>query len=125
MSAGVLARDVDRIFAHVSEQFRQGPRTFGSTLDKAAFRKASEAAIRAHHVTEVSAWDFEPQGVSRAQRTATMVFKVKPRGNWGGDAAYYLCRAQFVLDPDNQWRLEGFEIFNPFVDVHEPLQIPF
>jgi hypothetical protein len=69
-------------------------------------------------------WDFERGEVSRAQRTAKVHFMVKARGDWRGSEAGYPCNADFVLDPDGQWRLRGFQIFNPFVEADQPLHIP-
>jgi hypothetical protein len=118
MGQGVEEHNLDHIFAHVSQEFRF------DNLDKAAFRKAAEGIIQRHDVTQVKVWEFDVESISREKREAKVSFKVKPRGNFGGDAAYYLCRAQFVLDADGHWRLKGFQVFNPFVDTRTPLQIP-
>src|SRR5436309_13981302 len=53
MAAAVKARDVNRIFSHISEEFR-----FGSH-DKATFRRRAEDVIRSRDVEEVIVWDFE------------------------------------------------------------------
>jgi hypothetical protein len=126
MSAGVESHDLNRIFAHVSDQFQQGMPTFGSagsTLGKEAFRQRSESIILSRNVTRVSVWSIEVTELSRANRLAKVTFYAKPRGNWESEV-YYLIRAQFVLDPDDQWRLKGFEVFNPFVETNQPIQIP-
>jgi hypothetical protein len=116
MSAGVKHHDLDRIFAQISESFHL------DNLGKAHFRKRCAELMERQDVTDVEAWEFEPGALSGTTRT--MTFKVKPHGNFGGGAAFYQCRAEFVRDPDGQWRLQTFQIFNPFVDTHTPLQIP-
>ena len=118
MSAGTKAHNVDRIFAHISDRFQLG------TLDKQAFRGRVEDVIRNHGVDEVVIWDFVPTEISREKRAATVEFDVKVRGDWSSGAEFYHCKARFVLDPDNQWRLAGFQLFNPHVNTSEPIAIP-
>lgn len=118
MSAGVRARDTNRIFAHISDQFRY------SGMGKEAFRGFVDQHLKRGDVTEVLAYDFDQAQVSRKDRTALIEFTVKPKGPVTGDAAYYHCKATFVLDPDNQWRMKGFDVFNPYSDSKTPLNIP-
>ena len=119
MEAGVKAQNAERIFAHVSDQFQLGG------LDKTAFRQFVEQVFKhSGQVDEVHAWDFDNVQVDRPRKIATLEFKVKPKGQLTGDAAYYLIKATFVLDPDDRWRLKTFEAFNPFVESNKPLDIP-
>lgn len=118
MEAGVKAQNADRVFAHVSDQFRLGG------LDKATFRHFVEQVFsHPGQVDEIHAWDFDNLQVNRAGKVATLEFKVKPKGQMTGDAAYYLIKAVFVLDPDDRWRLKTFEAFNPFVDSDKPMDV--
>jgi hypothetical protein len=129
MSAGVRERNVERIFAHVSEQFRL------NNSDRAAFRRFAEEAIRRGQVTEVKAWDFQfaddfraterrtVRGTAQQVPVARVQFRVKPEGP-GLTTAGFLCRATFVRDPDGQLRLLDFQLFNPLSDQNQPLQIP-
>jgi hypothetical protein len=129
MSAGVRERNVDRIFANVSEQFRL------NNSDRAAFRAFAEQAIRRGQVTEVKAWDFHfpddfraterrtVRGTPQEVQVARVQFSVKPEGP-GLNTAGFLCRATFIRDPDGQLRLLDFQIFNPLVDQNQPIQIP-
>jgi hypothetical protein len=117
MSAGVRSRNLDRIFSHVAADFRHG------SLNKEAFRQASERAIREHDVTNVLVWDFELAEVSRQKRSARITFLVKPEGNLGTPARYLHCAADFVLEPDGQWRMKGFELTDPF-EKGERVPIP-
>jgi hypothetical protein len=118
MSAGVRGHDLDRIFAHVSQDFR-----FHS-LNKEAFRKTADRAIREHDVTNVLAWDFEPGEISRERGRAQVTFLVKPEGNWGTPAQYFRCEAEFVREADGQWRMRGFQIFDPLTNSRDPVPIP-
>jgi len=120
MSAGVAAGDVDQIFAHVSDSFILGGR------NKASFRPFVQNEIRNGGVSSVKVWDIDIKTLSREQRQATVVFKVKARGSQVMDPGVYNCRAEFVLDPDNQWRLKTFTLFLPQTDPMkgEPLPLP-
>lgn len=118
MAAAVKARDLDRAFRHISRDFR-----FGS-LDRTAFRQRAEEAIRHENVDDVLVWEFERGEISRQTRTAKVSFMVKVRGNWRGSEVGYRCDADFVLEPDDQWRMRGFQIFKPFMETNEPIHIP-
>jgi hypothetical protein len=118
MAAAVKTRDLDRIFSHISESFH-----FGSH-DKAAFRRRSEEVIRAGEVEEVIVWDFQRGDIARDQRTGKISFMVKARASWRGSEAGYRCDADFVLDSDGQWRMGGFQLFNPFRESKEPIPLP-
>jgi hypothetical protein len=117
MGKGVEARDLDRIFANISNSFRF------ENLDKKGFRKGAEDIIHRRDVTQVLVWEFAVDSLSREKREANVTFRAKPKGNFAGEN-YYLVRAHFVLDPDDQWRMQTFQVFNPFVDTKTPLQIP-
>jgi hypothetical protein len=116
MSAAVRAGDVDRIFANVSDDFKRG------TANKAGFRQQAERVIRGG-VNEVEIWNVtvadDPSG-----GPAGVEFFAKPRGGIADGTAFYLIRARMKRDPDGQWRLQGFDAFNPYSDSNTPLQIP-
>jgi hypothetical protein len=118
MAAGVKARNLDRIFQHISSTFH-----FVS-FDKAAFRQRAEEIIRRRDVDEVVVWDFERGEIAREKRTGKISFMVKARSDLRGSDIPYRCEADFVLDSDGQWRMSGFQIFKPFVDSKEPIHIP-
>src|SRR5207248_1850498 len=93
-------------------------------LDKARFRQFVEQIFNHRgQVDEIHAWDFDNLHIDRPGKVATLEFKVKPKGQMTGDAAYYLIKATFVLDPDDRWRLKSFEAFNPFVDSDTPMDV--
>ena len=114
----IMNRNLDRIFSHISRDFRY------RSLDRNAFRQRSEDVLRNRNVEEVVVWDFERGDADRKERRGTVRFMVKPRGNWQGNEAGYLCEARFVLDPDGQWRMSGFQIFNPFRESNQELIVP-
>jgi len=118
MSAALHARNMDRIFAHISDNFGFHRHA------KPEFRRLCEEVLHRRDVTECVVWDFVPEEVSRARGTGKLSFNVKPRGNWGSGAEFYLCKAEFVLEADGQWRMKTFEIFNPYVDTSHPMDIP-
>jgi hypothetical protein len=118
MAAGVTAHDLDRVFEHISADFQYRGH------DKLAFRLKADEAIRARHVESVQVWDFEPIAIDRPRRSASMAFRVKGKGNWSTGKEYYRCLAEFVLDPDSQWRMRGFKIFNPLVETDQEIAIP-
>jgi signal transduction histidine kinase len=118
MGAGVREKNTDRIFDHISDRFRLG------SLDKEAFRSAVDPILKRGDVTEINVWDFRDADISREKRTGTLVFQVKPQPEDRFNKQFYRCKATFVLDPDDQWRLKGFELFNPFVDTDTPLNVP-
>lgn len=120
---GVMAeagsrRDLERVFRHISKDFQHG------TLDKAAFRQAAERVMRRFNVRNIRIWDLEPGEIAREARSGKIAFKVKVQSDLTRETDFFLCRAEFVLDPDGQWRMKGFQIFNPLVNTDQPLQIP-
>ena len=129
MSAAVRERNVERIFANVSEQFHLG------ASDRASFRALAERAIRTGQVTAVSVWDFQfpedfrgterrtVRGATQQLQVARAQFRAHPEGP-GLANAQFLVRATFVRDPDGQLRLLDFQLFNPLVDQNQPIQIP-
>jgi hypothetical protein len=118
MAQAVKAQDIERISMHISASFH-----FQSS-DKSAFCNRANEDMRRGHVDEVVVWEVEVKDVSREKRTAKVHFMAKARSNWEQSKIPYRCRADFVLDPDDQWRLKGFELSNPYVETHQPIQVP-
>jgi hypothetical protein len=108
MAAGVKDHDPDKVFAHVSEDFRLGGK------DKAKFREFAEPHLRGSGDREVVVWDvrFPPESRSALRGgpgTGVLVeFRITPKGFDGRDGLSYPCDATFVRDPDRQWRLKSF-----------------
>jgi hypothetical protein len=117
MAAAVAARDADAILRNVSDDFRHGG------MDKAGLRGLVEKVLRQRAIDGLQVWDFDwPE--SAAPRTRPVHFRAKPLGGMASGEAFYLVKATFVRDPDGQWRLKGFDVFNPFVNTTQPFEIP-
>jgi hypothetical protein len=127
MAGGVRAQNIAAILGHVSGDFRHG------SMTRELFDHFAESAIRGHRVEEVEVWDFhfpdDFRGPFRIPSTgrdtlvARVSFTAKPKGGMASEA-FYRCEAQFVRDPDGQWRLFDFRIFNPAMESTQPLEIP-
>jgi hypothetical protein len=122
MGAAVRARSVDDIFQHISSRFRRGGQ------DRESFRHSVDAALRGNLIAEIVVWDIDVPSDFRTNSGETQLarveFNVKARGGRVGETPPHHCRAQFIRDPDGQWRLQGFDLFNPLVDTNQPIQIP-
>jgi len=117
MAAGLQERRFDQTFSHISDEFRRGGR------DKRALQQEAESVARRFDIREVNVWDIDVREISRERRAARVDFNVKAKGNWGGDEAFYRCEADFILDPDGDWRLRSFELFIP--TTRQPAGVPF
>jgi hypothetical protein len=111
MAAGVPARDADRIFAHISDDFRLRGQTA-----KADFRRTVEGHLRRGDVTDLAVYAFNPLEIARNKRSATVLFGAKGKGPGFQGYEMYNVKAFFVLDPDGQWRLKDFRLYLPQVD---------
>jgi hypothetical protein len=120
MAAAVAARDVDRVFAQISDRFHLG------STDKAQFQDRVAAYIASGEIQEIRVWDYKPVEISRATGDALVQLKVKGRGA-ATRGEFYNCRSRFVLDPDGQWRLQTFELFLPGFEPHagQGIALPF
>jgi hypothetical protein len=116
MAAAVRDRAPDRLFAHISESFRL------ETLNRAGFREFVNRADRERWVTELRVWDFEfPADFKETGRVA---FQAKPTGPMIGEGQFFRVEAVFRRDPDGQWRLQTFQLFDPLSDTNQPVRIP-
>jgi hypothetical protein len=115
---GIQKRNTEQVFANVAEDFRY------RTYNKSAFRAAADPHIRAGDAADVQVWDFEPDSISRAEKQAEVHFNVRASGVTPSGREFFLCKAKFVLEKDDKWRLQSFELFNPFVETNRPLDIP-
>jgi hypothetical protein len=115
---GVRARDFDRVFRHVSDDFRRGG------FDKAQFRTFAQDVSHRRNVTEFQAWGFIPGNISRQKHRGELEFSFKIRGNWSAGTEYFLARTVWHLDSDGEWRLQNFDVFNPLTDTNSRIQIP-
>jgi hypothetical protein len=129
MAAAVQARNPAAIMAHVSDDFQVRGH------DRATFQGFVERALRERWVDQVVVWDFffpddfrgpaevRRGGEVRPRQVARMSFRAKPIGGRVGENAGFPCEARFVRDPDGQWRLLDFEVFNPVI-TNQPEPVP-
>lgn len=117
ISAAVRQRDLDKVFANLSDQFRSP-----SGMTKQAFRSNVESLRRSYEITELVVWDFEfSERPAREKGTATASFRFKVKGNFG-DMIEHRCEPVFVYEPPHGWRMKSFTIFKPM--PNEPIQLP-
>ncbi len=127
MAAGVRARDANAIFNHVSEHFNQGG------ANRARFRDTVDRILHNRMVDEVEVWDFTfPEdfratvslpGQETPAETIRFSFRAKAKGGMAPEGPGNPCEARFVRDPDGQWRLLDFQVFNPVL-TDQPQSIP-
>jgi hypothetical protein len=117
MAAAVKTRDAEAIFRHIAADFQFRGQ------DRARFRAYTETVFQHGWIGELAVWEFQwPEGGTDSTRPVQ--FLAKPLGGVFSNDLYYLIRADFVRESDGQWRLKGFEIFNPYSDSKTPLSIP-
>jgi hypothetical protein len=113
MARAVEARDIDGIFLHISDRFRF------RNLDKAGFRRFVEGVAGDGGVRKIKVWDFK-----FPEQTGKLEFRTSAEGPLVMEPNQAYVRAEFVLEEKGQWRLKGFEIFNPVVDSNSPWSLP-
>jgi hypothetical protein len=118
MAAGVREQNLNKTFAHISDQFQF------NNIGKKDFRHGCEEAMRSRNVEDVVLSQFDAAQFDAQRQKARIDFMVKPIGNFGEASIPYRCVADFVKEPDGKWRLLTFQIFNPFVDQHTPMHVP-
>jgi hypothetical protein len=118
MAAGVKNGNPDQVFQHFAKDFRY------RSLNKEAFQQQADPRIRSGVVDEVRILSYDKVNIRRPEKKADIEFHVKPFGPGIGDTLYYLCRARFVLEDDGQWRMQTFELYNPFMESNRAIDIP-
>jgi hypothetical protein len=117
MSDGVHQRNLNRVFEHVSESFSYGAAT------RSSLRQQAETRIQQGDVTEIPIWDLKLESIT-GDKNAVVDFKFKTKGRFDNGVGYR-GKAYFVRDPDRQWRLQRFEIFNLGGDNNTaPIAVP-
>jgi ketosteroid isomerase-like protein len=125
MSAGVQAKDVNRIFDSVSKDYnRHG-------LDKDGFRQMTSSVITGNIVDRVAIWgyDFAPDYKEKSspsdarENIAHVNFMAKPVG--GDKGMTYLIKAVMRRDADGKWRMQSWEAYDAYHESKEPLHVPY
>jgi hypothetical protein len=125
MTAAVEARNVDRIFSHVSESYnRHG-------MNKAGFRSAVTGVVDGRHVDRIAVWGWEFAPDYKTKESASdprdnvgrVRFMAKPVGPDGQNL--YQVDAVMHRDADGKWRLQSWEVFDPFHNSTAPMAVPY
>lgn len=112
MARAVPKKDAEAIFRHLARDFR------ASGMERTTFRSYVERALRDGLVSDLQIW-----GPQFPDETGKVTFFAKPESSYTR-GEYFLIRAEFTREGEKEWRLKGFQIFNPFVDTNKPLEIP-
>jgi type II secretory pathway component PulM len=119
MAAAVQARDLDRMFQHISDQFRsQGGR------DKKQLRELARELIQSGTAAQIDVWDFRfEDGVARDKGQARVSFAFKVHGNHPElEGLFYRCEATFDFHPEHGWRMRSCKIVDPVNNKETPYQ---
>jgi hypothetical protein len=116
MAGAVKARDADTIFKHIAKDFKFRGQ------DRATFRGYVEMVLKRGLIDDLVIYDEEfPAGGD--ERTRPVTFMAKPKSAALGDQPAYPVTATFVREADGQWRMQGFEVYNP-VAGKQKMDIP-
>jgi hypothetical protein len=107
MAAGVRNRNPNQVFAHFAKDFRY------RSLDNSSFQDAASREILRGIVSDVLIVGYDKVEISRSGKKADIEFRVKPIGGVSDNTIFYICRAQFVLEDDDKWRMQTFELYYP------------
>src|SRR5262249_52353992 len=110
--AGIRNRSTDQVFANLSEDFRY------RTHNKSSFRSIADRHIKDGDAADIEVWDYEPDKISRAEKKAEVHFNVRSSSVTPSGREFFLCRAKFVLENDGKWRMQSFDLLNPFVETN-------
>lgn len=116
MSEGVVERNLDKTFQHVSPSF-----LYGST-GRDALRQQGESALQRGEVTEVPIWDVVLESITDG-KNATVNFKFRVKGTFDNGVGWR-GKAYFIKETDGQWRLQRFEVFHLTGDMSTPIAVP-
>jgi hypothetical protein len=116
----VTKRDTDRVLGTFSEKFT----VWGMT--KPEFRTYVDRGLKESWFTELLIWNIQfPNGMTPGpDGTVHVDFDAKPKGGRVGDPPHFHVESTFVRDPDGQWRMSTFKVFNPMVNSNIPLDRP-
>ena len=118
MADGVKARDADRILAHVSEKFSSWGKN-RATLRDYIVRHFQDGSIDELLIGDI---EFPAGATPTAEGTVRVTFYAKPKSTRLGTTPSFPGEATFVRDLDGEWRVTGFNIFEPFVNSNAPLE---
>ncbi len=107
-------RELDRLFASVSDKFQS--KTYG--FDKKRLRAETVAALDRYNV-HASVKNVQVADIDRPQRTAKVSFTALV--DYGaGYRPPVTCEADFVLEGEDQWRMKDIRFYKLYVDNQTP-----
>ena len=106
----VKAGDAEQVMRQFSPQFDY------RGIKRDPFRAMVIARLRSRFIEELTIWEVRIPDTS-----GKVFFKAKPKGL--GENPGFQVRSEFVQDPDGQWRMKTFEVYNLFVDGEVPLDV--
>jgi len=118
VAAAVSRGDMDAAFRNVSDSFNH------NGMDKPHFRQFCERHRSAGRVADVKVWDLEATKVSPADKRGVVQFRFKVTGNWGESPPNWFARATLAFDPDSQWRVQNFDVYDTLNNSKTPVGIP-
>jgi hypothetical protein len=111
--AGVDNKDVDKIFQNISDRFEY---TQDSTkLNKQQLRSYAVEALRRPELKGMIADDIRVDPIDRDAGKASVLFRVIIKGD-NDRIPPFQVKAEFILDPDKQWRMKSFTLHNMMGD---------
>jgi hypothetical protein len=116
--AGLRNRSADQVFRNVAASFKY------RSSDRASFRQRADRHITAGDAADVEAWDFNIDKIDREAKQAEVHFNVRSPGITASGREFFLCRAKFILENDGKWRMQTFDLYNPFVETNRAIDIP-
>jgi SnoaL-like domain len=117
MGQAVDRKDLELLSRHISEQFEY--KRTARTLDKKALLDQTRSAIDRFGVRDARVSSLDVTKLDQAKGTATVEFRGSADNNRMSRVAVPV-EADFVRDPDGQWRLKTIRFFRPFVNNLEP-----
>jgi hypothetical protein len=112
MAAAVAAQDAGRIYQHLSPTFKYG------SYDRESFRRFAEEFLREGRFDSLEVWEIRVDG----REPGLVTLRAKPKGGITR-GEFFFVKTRWVQDRDNQWRLTGFTVHNPYSDSDTPLDV--
>ena len=108
IESAVKAGNAEQVMEQFSPQFRY------RNVTREQFRAAVISRLKSKFVDDLTIWE-----VRVPDAPGKVSFKAKPKGKVGDNPGFQV-RAEFVQDPDGQWRMKSFEVYNYYSDGESP-----
>jgi hypothetical protein len=109
MAAAATAADPNRFVEHVSERFEMKG---GATREQ--LRNSGAWSLIRMHRARIAVWGFGEDSYKRISDSEIEVgFYTKATAEGSGAMVMRYARAEFIKDPDGQYRLKSIKFYNP------------